>query len=133
MMTTQTTLPPTWDLTDPSTWAISQSVDAHMGYHEHTGYVMRERRDIICRAMDYDNGDIADCIDQGQDPAQVAAWWYDVLDAMLAGRVALEEASPERIEAARLEIDELMEYASDGIEAEGDAYREIAQLLGGNA
>jgi len=130
-MTTMTTnIPADWDLTNPTTWNLSQAANAHLGYHE-TGMVMREVRAVTYRATDLDEGDIAESIAQGQDPADVAAWWYDVLDGMLAGAIAVAEASPEEIDAAMatLGITEWHDLPADDLEQEAANGRKIAALL----
>jgi len=129
-MTTETSAPADWDLTNPTTWNLSQAVNAHMGYHE-TGMVMREVRDVTYRATDLDDGDIAESIAQGQDPAPIAAWWYDVLDGMLAGAIAIAEASPEEIDAAMasLGITEWHDLDADDLEQDAANGRKIAAAL----
>jgi len=130
MTTATSTLPADWDPTNPTTWNLSQAVNAHMGYHE-TGMVMREVSAVTYRATDLDDGDIAESIAQGQDPADVAAWWYDVLDGMLAGAAAIAEASPAEIEAAKatLGITDWHDLPADDLEQEAANGRKIAALL----
>lgn len=91
--TATTVIPGDWDVTDPNTWTLETTVDAHMGYH-HTGMVMREYQTITLAASNYAHGDD---LGIGQDSAE---WWLDVLDGIMAGKVAEAEASPEVIAAA---------------------------------
>jgi len=58
-MTTATNiLPADWDLTDPTTWTIRQTVDAHLGYHA-TGLVVRALQHIRLVVTDLDDGEDA--------------------------------------------------------------------------
>ena len=129
-MTTATSIPADWDLADPTTWRLSQTVDAHLGYHT-TGMVVRGLQDIRYAATDLDDGDIAESIAQGQDPADVAALWYDVLTGMLAGAVAIAEASPEAIDAAMatLGITAWHDLTADDLEDEGRIGHKIAAAM----
>jgi len=130
-MTTATSIPADWDLADPATWRLSQAANAHLGTHAATGMVMRELQHIRLAATDLDDGETVNAIDGGEDPAVLAEWWHDVLDGMMAGRVAIAEASPEAVEAAKAELgvfewDDLSDGDLDHEAANG---RKIAALL----
>jgi len=135
-MTTATSIPADWDITDPTTWTLSQTVDVHMGYHQ-TGMVVRALQHISYRVTDLDHGAETDAaLARGEDPSELAAWWSDVLDGMMAGRIALAEASPEELEraAAILNAPELLELgyldAADGdLERSAASGRTLAEAL----
>lgn len=118
MNTTTTTIPADWDITDSSTWTLTTTVDAHMGYH-HTGMVMRELRTITHRADDIG-------VDGAPD-ADAAEWFAAVLTAIHDADVAIAEASPE--ELAR--VSELIEARtdSDDYEIEAEHARAITAAL----
>ena len=137
-MTAQTTtLPSDWIITDPSTWTLSTTIDAHGGYHS-TGMVMREFQEIRHSAVDhgakddlgYDeesgewyavrhvvSGPSAYERDPNPNAMQDAAeWWFGVLDPIHRAEIAIGEASPEEIGAA---ADKL------GIDPSPDGFRDL--------
>jgi len=90
-------LPPHWDLGDPATWSRSVTVSAHLGYHK-TGSAVRQLRELRIAATDlYPASDLTP-------GAASAAWWYDVLDALLSAEAAIAEASPEHLARAAAEL-----------------------------
>lgn len=120
-MTTKTTIPVDWDITDPSTWTLSVTVNAHMGYHQ-TGLTMREYKTFTLNATDLGNGDIEPTTDH-------AEWWSDVLTAKIDADVAIAEASPEAVERIADLLDERAN--ADDLEAEAAVCRRIVTALRG--
>lgn len=117
-MSTETTIPADWDVTDPDTWTLSATVDAHMGCH-HTGAVLREYRTITLRARDLG--------DDIEPTAEHAEWWADVLGAKLAADEAILQATPEQIAAITDLLDERTD--ADDFETEAAVCRRIVAAL----
>ncbi|MDQ3693177.1 MAG: hypothetical protein M3464_06080 [Chloroflexota bacterium] len=123
-MTTTTTPTATelgWDATNPATWTLETTVDAHRGYH-HTGMVERAYVTITDRADDYESD-----IDLGD-----LGWWLDVLPPIHAAKVAIQEASPEALAIATERVGEHPgDYLSnaDDLEIGADRSREIVRVL----
>lgn len=118
-MTATTTIPADWDITDPSTWCVSTTVDAHLGYHP-TGMVMREYRTFSLCHDDLDCGDT-------EPTTEHAEWWADVLTAKLDADAAIAEASPEALDRIADLIAERND--SDDLETEAAVCRRIASAL----
>ncbi|MCC6315814.1 MAG: hypothetical protein IT337_17590 [Thermomicrobiales bacterium] len=121
MGTTQTTIPVDWTISDPNTWTLSVTADAHLGYHQ-TGEAVRGYREVRLSANDLGNGDI-------EPNADHAEWWANVLTAKLDADVALLEASPEAVEQIADLIDERND--ADDLEAEAAVCRRIVTALRG--
>lgn len=126
-----TNVPANWNLSDPSTWSLSATADAHMGYHE-TGMAVRAYKDFCYSATDYANGDL-DHMDPDE-ARDAAEWWTLVLSNLLNGHVAEAEASPETVARAYAALgyanpDDLVWAGFDGIEDEADFYHELANAI----
>lgn len=136
MMTTQITIPTDWDTANPSTWVLTQTVDARIGTHA-SGATIREYRDITLRAMDlgmadnvrYDDATETYRTTDGSDLAEQAEWWTDVLTAKLDADVAIAEATQDEIDAIADLIE--MRRESDDLEIEAAHCRAITAALRG--
>jgi len=135
-MTTKTTIPVDWDITDPSTWVLAQTVDARIGTHS-SGATISEYRTIVHRAMDLGMADNVRYDDEtetyhttdGSDMADQAEWWADVLNALLDADVAIAEATEDEEFAIADLISE--RRASDDLEQEASACKAIVTALRG--
>lgn len=135
-MSTKTQLGGDWNLDDPSTWSLTTTVDAHLGYHA-SGAVVREYRTIVHRADDH--GDPLDGQPAAPDTLLAAArWWAAVLTPIHDAAVAAAEASPEELAAAAAALgvdgdaldDWLVEY--DDLEQAADRAGRLAAALAGS-
>lgn len=136
MMTQTTMIPADWDVMNPSTWVLSQTVDARIGTHS-SGATIRVYQDITRRAMDLGMADYVRFDDATETYittddsglADHAEWWADVLGALHGADVAIAEATQDEIDAIAELMDERRE--SDDLEHEAAVCKAIVTALRG--
>ena len=114
-MSTQTSIPADWDVSDSSTWTLATTVDAITA--EEADRVYRTFRDIRHSARDLDH--------DGPDDEDAAEWWANVLLPIHELECWEAESFEATIDAAYAAAGEKRDDSYDDIELLADVARAV--------